>query len=531
MKKTLPIIFLTTLVIFAVVSFFVGFTSHFDGHDALFFLEQGRRVSDPAFSLHKFTWFRPRGLVLCLSLFDMAFHRLSGHFPDITDYHGLIWAILVAAIVVWTKTIREILGKSTGWLTGTLLCVSPLIVADSFKILSDGLTTLAWGLTSWLFFVICRTNDIKKNNRLALLMGLAGALTSLAKYQFFFILPCLMTLVWFSALGWVPGIHSHSFKKFPLPRVLLSWVIGVDLVQRIMGDWYHGIWYNISLYAKLATGQPGTVQTPSPATTYLVDFYQSFGPGLFLILGAVFVFKITKRKARPDSTSFPLTDEHKIWFMTNLAFLVFHQILWHREPRYLMPLLPVVLAVIAWFLNESLRKSKWVYAVALVALVIHPVKQDVATFKTQIANNTAWEDAHHEALWEFLGSQTEKCQTVLACQTELDQTHYSYFLPEIPNHVSFCWRNEGNHRTTLIKQPRLGDCLVMASSEDPSPFQNPVTVQKMLATHLNETGMTKLRSTSKAPGEIRCEPESTGGYFCYREKNFFTPKTRYLSRL
>jgi hypothetical protein len=516
---------------FAIASFYLGCRCNFDTHDGYAFLTQSRRLTDPAFAISAYEWVRPRGLVLFLSFFESLAKLLTGYFPDVRAYHLLMTSVSVFTLAAWVQVGKRWFGAAVGYLTGILLALDSLFFSFSMAILSDVLTAGLWGLSLILFIKLDRCFDTKANRRfLAIALGTTLGLLALSKYQYFF-LPPLFIVALFFAMAWLRVSEDlRYFYARQLGIVSLAYVIAVDLGQRLLGQFYSGFWFTPKMYIAMAKEILNQTFQHESAWVYARDFHSAFGGGFIALTVLVIAYRLRKLKTDPLPRS-PKFLLKWVFLAVNLIYVVFIQSIQHREPRYIFPLIPPLLCLVAYcfiyFWTTQIKWRPWALILFVVALV-HPLRQLPKVFWTYENDAALRRKIDYAKFWNYLdGAATggKSCRQVFACQTEIQRPEYLYRIPTIPITAEFCQRIFGEFRGQLSRELEDNACYVLADSRISEQPPNPVEVEKIVGISLSENQAERLKQLPRPDGEnLICEKSTREDHQdCFLHRTFFNP--------
>jgi len=528
MTRLLRILFWGCFSFFAILSLRGVLLSFFDGHDSLLFIEQARRLADPHFFSHNIQVTRPRGLVMLIAIYDFFIHSVTGRFPSMVEYHLFSWMIAIAFILVWRSTIRLFFDDATASLTGILLCANYLVFSHASMMLSDVLTGLCWGIVSGGYFLFTKGSFSSNARRIwcSVAIGFAAGVLALCKYQYFFLFPTLL-IISYAAGKWLPRLEDRDqFKRIPYGEILLSYVLTVDLGQRLTGELGVGFWYTVKLYASFLKPHAAIFLPPTSPLMYLRDFYYAYGFGLCLIVVSAAVISFRRRDRRMGKLSIV----GLLWIGVNGLYLLFNQVLVHREPRYLLPLLPPLIAIavtpLAYLIRDSSRTSRTVWSVLFCLSLLFPLREQIKWTRQLEGRAAAFRKANYGQFWSYLNSKENgKCDAILACQTELQAPHYLYYLPDLDSRVSYCAGKPSDYKRLLSNRPRAGLCYVLAPSRTGNEFGNLVRVEKTLTVGMNQAQADRWLDSAKTTypsASVDCERDDNNNFSCFSEREFFS---------
>src|SRR4051812_27560644 len=87
------------LIGFGATALAIALMARIDYWDSYNFLLQARRLTDASFSFVTVDYHRPRGLILLLVLFDIAWKAVREGYPPLAAYHVLMVGVAVGFVL------------------------------------------------------------------------------------------------------------------------------------------------------------------------------------------------------------------------------------------------------------------------------------------------------------------------------------------------------------------------------------------------------------------------------------------------
>jgi hypothetical protein len=266
-------------------------------------------------------WVNTLLLYLGQSLYHPQFLLITGR---------ILIGVVCAATPLWIVfTLKDHLGKMEKWTIGLLFAVSPLLIGETAVLKGDALALMFWGVSFYGFLrFLTSPRDLRDRMlfRAFLFLGLAVA----SRFTYGIVLPFFLAIVWMKlSLESPPG-------KVPLLKIFqrLFFLTAIFLIPLFI--FFPFIWTHPLSTLKATVGNylfltygAGKVLARSMIFTSLIN--QVGLPALILaVFGGIMIWK---QKGRWPG------------FMALLLFLIFFIPLWrakHVEPRYTLPLLPIL---------------------------------------------------------------------------------------------------------------------------------------------------------------------------------------------
>lgn len=501
-----------------------------EGHDGYLFLLQSRRLTDPDFAGIPFIATRPRFFVGLLAAFESTWRFVSGVFPSLVEYHCLSAVLAFVSVAAVAAAAIQFIGMSGGCLVGALFAAHYLIAENATLALADILSAALVSATCASYLWSIRSleeSDKKLANYLAIACGISGGLVATTKYQLFFFLPVLLVchgLILIAAKESSLRFTDRRRSQWQLAGVaLLAYVLSIEALQRALGDWREGFFFTLRLHGRYAhlIDQPIQAQ---PAWLYAADIVTAYGwPFVALALAAAgFWAGRVATEGRPQSPTSAKSIAGLSVVATHLFFILFLQVVKHKEIRYALPLLPVVIAlgVLAIRVVQQKIPAKWapIGAIAWALLFIHPIERSSAEIQSQWREASKVDRIETDRFWSFMRDSDSRCRFVLGCEwmagrEKLDAPNYQFHLPHARVRVSVCEKGKGPENPEIALGPTAepGTCLAL-----PAEDGNGLIVEKWIATRLTST---EAAQRKRVMGE-HCRSEK-GRFGCVVTARFF----------
>lgn len=543
----------SVVLMFAVGALVQALGSNYYDHDAFLFLGQSRRLTDPNFSNIGFVFSRSRSLVIVLVMFESLFKQLFSDFPGLIDYQILMVIISVTTLVVWLVVGNQLFGRPVGYLAAVFLSLHYLLIDQGRYVLADIFTGLLMGIFYLVFFEFLKRktgSDHRKKGWIwcAVLLGIVGGLVSMGKYQFLFFVPACLVTFYIIYLK-LPVFKTRQLGdlaswRHSLGIILLVAIVTVDIVQRLFGTFKEGLWFNIRLYLPYLQYLSPTGEF-APAHLYLADFYQAYG--LLFCLLSLFSFAMTAIKLRHSGRLFLSHFEPwkkmglLVFISTQLVFILFTQIIRHKEARYILPLLPMILLLIAASLVYVVRDwpkfARAIWAICWIGALAHPARVTARAHRAIQSMHAKPQVREIPFFFRYLaepGPLGNVCETIWACRLNgpigIDITTYAFFLGNkgVNTAVSMC-RLTNPHADyfsfiqKLIWERSLESCYVLGNSFSEGKFTR-ATVLKTVSLGVGPTGVEQLRRNLplQTNEQLRCKPNKEQSFDCFLMRDFFT---------
>lgn len=549
-------LFWGALAVFLFLLVPLGDSIHVDYYDAISFISQSRRLTDPAFNAVPFDGLtRPRALVMIFTVFDTVVKAIFSHYPTLHEYHGLMIGVAVANVLVWVLVFSFLWKPSSGFLAGTAILFFPLMVRYTVFALADILSGLLWGLVVlvllWSLRRLAVATKPTEKFLIAAVLGFFGGILGITKHNFLIFFPTLLGLLYFCTRSFPAHIRplwdSTRQRRQWFIAGLISWAIVIDVSSRVFGDWNRGIDFAFSRIYGL--GKIGLIDK-THTSLYGEAIIETLGWPFILFITVSFLVVVWHEiRWRNKALSQDLYSKFLTRFVLialSLVFLGILQIIPHREARYLIPFAPAVLGagVCGWFL--FLGRFRWVgqllgYVVVGLAL-IHPVQYSLATIFI-LRSDPIYSQATSggEELWNYLkssGPLHNRCRRIRACAfqlrsvidrsipndpylTKFDFDPHYFFFTGLQATVMRCSRSSGD---PLAKRHELG-------SEDPGDscyvLWEPPTAEGQLDRLIVLKPYGRIQDVSslqtdisRSLGNVQCET-SLRGVRCFEVRIFY----------
>jgi len=502
----------TAVAAVGVIWLLLAVLSPLDYWDGVNFLLQSRRLTDPSYAGIPFDAWRPRGLVALLSGLDWMSFKVLQDFPSVEGYRAFMAVIAVVFVLVWNQVNTRLWGKSAALLSTVFLLTTDLLHHYAASVLADITTGLFWGACLLVFL---RRPDEKISVGRALLVGGLGSLSGMSKYHFLLLLPVM-------ALSWTAG--SFRARRMTAGWMLLGFVVTLEVGLRAFSLGDAGIWEHVG-HLWRQVGVAATLKRPPEI--YVDGLYHMYGP-IFWTLALLAVMRSGGR--------FSANSRGKSALIASLALALLTQAISQRELRYLFPLLPLLLGLIASFVVKtyeqmpSSARIAWtgLWAVALLYPSLRSIRDLKVSFSAPIYRTVR---ADNDLYWAYFGLPSligKKCSKIEACIFSLatreweypkDQFYRSYdlgphyeFFTHLPSELRTCAANP----PSLLSLGSPDSCYVVPfiDAQVGRPY---VAVIKPLGAGWTEKEKKILAAQSAHPREgVHCEGET-----CWTVAPFF----------
>jgi len=503
---------IVAIAVCGVVWLGLAFVSPLDYWDGFNFLLQARRLSDPLYEGVTFDAWRPRGLVAMLASFDWFSVKIWKEFPSVPGYHAYMALVAVAFLIVWNQVNSRLWGRNAALLSTVFLILSDLLHHYAIAVLADITTGLFWGLCLLVF--LNRPEDPVRAPR-AILIGVLGALSGMSKYHFLLLLPLLV-------IFWVAGAFRERRRAgiWILTGFLVSLEAGLRYFSKNdAGMWGHAghLWRQVGVAATLFR----------PADIYLDGLYRMYGP----IFWTLALLALVRLRGRVE-----VGPRGKAALWSGLCLAILTQAITQRELRYLFPLLPMLLGLVAWGVFRNLERMPsaariaWVglWAIALLYPGWRSIKDLRVSFKSPTYQVARLDSDLYWAYFSLPSLVGERCQKIDACIFSLSSREWEYpkdqfyrafdlgpqyqFFTRLPTSMKTC----PNNPATLAALSEKDTCYVQPfqDARDGRPY---VAVVKYLGSGWSEKQKKILLAQSAHPREgIHCEADG-----CWSVAPFF----------
>jgi 4-amino-4-deoxy-L-arabinose transferase-like glycosyltransferase len=285
---------------------------------------------------------------------------------------GFFLDFLIPIIGVLSVFLIYILGKklfneNVALLSAAFLAFIPLHVFYSGRLLTEILATFFILLTFLSFWKGYEEGQVKYK----ILFGLALAISILARYTSLWIIPVFLFyfLMRDKSLKFLKDKYLwYSISVFFL--ALLPWFIyGFLTYENIFGAFIHGF--------KASTYWRGAISW---------TFYLSNWLSMFSILGIIFIASLFyifyKKEYIKKQIYLPL-----LWFFLFLIFAIYMP---YKEDRFLIPLIPPMMILCAYFFDRwKIKFKRVIYALVFITLLFSLVLNFYITATVYYNTNTA----------------------------------------------------------------------------------------------------------------------------------------------
>lgn len=512
MKFVFSGVVIVAIAVCGVVWLGLAFVSPLDYWDGFNFLLQSRRLTDPLYEGVTFDAWRPRGLVAMLAGLDWMSLRFWQEFPTVPIYHAYMALVTVAFLLVWNQVNAKLWGRNAALLSTVFLLVSDLLHHYATSLLGDITTGLFWGACCLAFLV---RPDEKISPARAVAIGVLGALSGMSKYHFLLLLP-LLVLFWVLAAArdrWRSGL-----------AMLLGFLVSLEAGLRIFskndaGMWGHAghLWRQVGVAATLKR----------PTDIYFDGLYHMYGP----IFWTLALLAAVRLRGKVD-----VGPRGKAALWSGLCLAILTQSITQRELRYLFPLLPMLLGLVAWGMLKNLERMPSAARIAWVGLwafaLFYPALRSWRDLRVSFRGPT-YQVARldSEAYWAYFGLPSlvgNRCHKIDACIFSLATREWEYpkdqfyrafdlgpqyqYFTRLPTTMKTC----PNNPATLGSLVETDTCYVQPF-QDAREIRPYVAVVKYLGSGWTEQQKKFLLTQSAHPREgIHCE-----GNGCWSVAPFF----------
>lgn len=274
----------------------------------------------------------------------------------------LIGALSVILVYVLGK---NLFNESTGLISASLFTFIPLHIFYSGRVLTDVLFTF-FVLVTFISFWKGYENNNKKYK---VLFGLFLALSLLSRYTALWIMPIFLLyfLIKYKSLRFLKDKYLwYAVIIFFL--ALTPWFIyGIIYYHNPIGSFMHGM---------KASSYWGGIQ---PWNFFFSSWWQ-----MFSIAGFIFIFgllSIIHKKEYLRKEIYLLL----IWFIFFLGMIIYMP---HKEDRFIIPIIPSLVILSAFFINKIKEYKRLLIAVILLILIFSTCSNFYNTYKLYHSTNT-----------------------------------------------------------------------------------------------------------------------------------------------
>ncbi|MBN2145313.1 MAG: glycosyltransferase family 39 protein [Candidatus Aureabacteria bacterium] len=344
-EKAIRIFSICALVFFSIMSLFYATRLEIEYYDGLEYLNAARFIRQHGQNLYLYNLIRPPllPLVYFCTVDEHAKTEAFGHYNPLRKPHVLsvILSIFLLYFLYWF--FREIVGHSLSFFLTGLFSFNRIFIHYAPFVMADipGTLFLMMGM---LLFIRARK---KESGTVSALSALCFALAALTKFFYLITIPIL--LAYALTLLFQKTISVKTKKQlFILPVLtaglfyLFCFATMVFLFGKEMK--FHAMLKDI-LFNQTKVNLASFCQ--EPIMEYVEALLQSSGIGVMLFALAGFFFFLF-------TTKIPGISFYTLWILTAATALLSAA---HKEPRYIMPLLP------AWYLFSGIgirEVGKWI---------------------------------------------------------------------------------------------------------------------------------------------------------------------------
>jgi hypothetical protein len=545
---------LVCVTIFTILSIQIALHNDFDYWDAFNFINQSLRVTESRFSFVLIAASRPRALVIVFVIVNLISKFFFGVLPSIHVYHVTMVGIALAFAGAWYWVISEIWGSKVASAVTVFVLCEQMLVHYSASAISDLLTGASLALTLGIFLSFIRATSEREITFRSLIfylfgLGLSGAFLGMGKHHFF---PALPAMCFAYLLVSPRDVPTLRFRFLCCVEMLVLYVFVIDISNRIFVDPHYGV---INLFLDIVKQGRTSLSDPSSALMYVGNLFLVYGPAFWVasLLGVVMSWRVLLPQSRKPEVRFV--------YLSALPFLLLIQCYPHREFRYFLPFLPLVLVPLVVcgieVLNVLSANKRLAYAGLWILALVYPIQRSARDSMEYFSNPVFSAKATGaDDLWKYIKSPSltgKRCSMIKACWFNFDaQTktrlvfdgyfdgfafgpHYSFFTG-LPFAVHACPENgESYLRTTknLTSEISNEDCYLVreqavsyslaTSTLKTEASKNYLVVLKIIGQRLSELERTELiKGASLGPSEkLICENDGKETGTCYTARRFF----------
>jgi hypothetical protein len=470
------------LLLFLLVGYFTlsvipGFRTNFETSDGYDFMVESRRAQKTLFPA-TINWERPRAFVAVLMAVDRVSVALTGHEASLNEIHIFMCLITLSFFLAWYFILAQMVDPWAALGSIFLMMNYRALFKSSFLCLSDIFTGLFFAISLALCFGLMKALKAGAPTTLRrILLAFSLTLVALGKHQVFIFVPLFMAVS-------LTAFLFYSLSHFSIKKALgwfvdamLVWAVSVEALLRLTtaGE-ESALTYVKYLYERTrwALGVPDF----TPKTTYLVEFYDSYGAVFLLVVSLLLIgfgYRRIKNKVETgEGIHRPLLF---IAVLASLAGLALNERCPNREPRYLIPFLPVVFALISMeviTVGRNLASSRrWTFAIAVFAVLVYPLQSTIRNI-TEVWNIADSNVNRHEVseFWNFLNrsEQGRSCRRLMTCSSwSYDGGPGAYILnARLSPWFQYCPVDGNRNVSQLFDMDReVGDCYILPGSRYP----------------------------------------------------------------
>jgi hypothetical protein len=391
-------LFFLLLAIFAMGAFRFASSLRMDYYDAFVYLTQANRVVDARFQEIPYDHGnRPRALVMLLALSDRLALMFQPQGLSLVGAHYLMVILAIAYLLIWRSVGCRLWNDRVGNGIGILLLIYPFFIHYAVFVLADVLSGLLWGALAYAFLTLDR-----RRLSAAVLFGVLGALATTSKHS---LLPAFPVLL---AALYVNRRTSHGWLAVSAG----TWWFCLELILRAFGDWHAGVVAVLIHAVKLGAHISRTQE--SSAWVYVISNFKVWGVP-FIALAAIAGLRYSCDK------KIPAPFERRVLCGLNLALFVGLQFIPHREVRYGLPFVPLILGSVvsggtALCTGAGQKLSRGGIALWILACLI-PAVRSINEWRYLLRDPVLNAAPDHD-VWMYLSSATSGCSRVVACYFE-----------------------------------------------------------------------------------------------------------------
>lgn len=518
-----------------------------DYWDSFNFLTQARRLSDPSFSFLALDLQRPRALILLLAGLNFIWKMLfNEQYPSLHAYHFLMVFCSLFALRAMYLLGRELFGIRVALLSLILFTLQQMFIHYAMVVMTDILSLAFFSLTLYYFLIWSGRFRFSPDSstKVFVALVLSGAMASLSKNHFFFLLPSVLA-------SWIVATYVQAFIRrkpvqtniiVPSVRVFLYWGITCDLLLRLSAGSQVGMVK--TLWAIFLQAKGSLFHTPF--LLYIQNFFVIYGPlttglMLFSLFSLIFRTPILTWLKRPENIGLGV-----VIFVTIVYFGI-NQIYPYKETRYLLPFLaPFLIFVSAAtlrFFDDLPRWGRRAWIGLWVLSLCHPLWRSYQEAHTYFSDpQYRVENTNLNGLWNFLGSPSASgrtCKRIYACWYSIDpknpvslpdDTYYSnydlgpqYVLGvQKPATIRPCFNVSGSAidvvQRHLVEKTDLNSCYaVRRINSDSSEY---LQAMRPLGAVNTQAEVDKMVVGFASPISVSCERSGKGPYSCFETQDF-----------
>ena len=245
-------------------------------------------------------------------------------------------AVGLASVAATMRLAAAVAGPRAGMVAGVLVAVFPPHLVLAGKCMSETVCAALVTVAGWLWLEAQRNGIAPATGRLSR-QRLAGALTVTAT----FVRPSV-ALVSLGLLLALLALRQRQQARAHGEGMLLAGAAAGALDWLTWGAPFHSLWRH--LHYNVIQGRAADYGS-EPLTFYLSALWTSTAPALLLVVpGLVLTWRLTTH-----------ADRTRPLLLIVLGYLVVHSLLPHKELRFLMPVMPLALALAAMGLERGWR--------------------------------------------------------------------------------------------------------------------------------------------------------------------------------